>query len=178
MRARQLPLNGQKREQLLAVLFFSSRRRHTRCSRDWSSDVCSSDLLPCSKNEVSRMSMCRPHSNICGTSSSQLTARSTAFLKARRASACVVAMKTIGQCWPPRLGWHVRYGRKMQTSSEPASRRGQQIASRFFSRHRQSQPDPRRAENPIARLNAKKKFCANDVIPAYENYFKRVLDES
>src|SRR2546422_10487943 len=25
--------------------FFSSRRRHTRCSRDWSSDVCSSDLL-------------------------------------------------------------------------------------------------------------------------------------
>src|SRR5256884_7159312 len=25
--------------------FFSSRRRHTRCSRDWSSDVCSSDLI-------------------------------------------------------------------------------------------------------------------------------------
>src|SRR5207245_5181586 len=25
--------------------FFSSRRRHTRCYRDWSSDVCSSDLL-------------------------------------------------------------------------------------------------------------------------------------
>src|SRR2546429_2278358 len=24
--------------------FFSSRRRHTRCSREWSSDVCSSDL--------------------------------------------------------------------------------------------------------------------------------------
>src|SRR2546429_8569022 len=27
-----------------AVFVFSSRRRHTRCSRDWSSDVCSSDL--------------------------------------------------------------------------------------------------------------------------------------
>src|SRR5690606_39611249 len=26
--------------------FFSSRRRHTRFSRDWSSDVCSSDLIP------------------------------------------------------------------------------------------------------------------------------------
>src|SRR2546429_592920 len=26
------------------MCFFSSRRRHTRCSRDWSSDVCSSDL--------------------------------------------------------------------------------------------------------------------------------------
>src|SRR5215470_19340549 len=24
--------------------FFSSRRQHTRCYRDWSSDVCSSDL--------------------------------------------------------------------------------------------------------------------------------------
>src|SRR5436305_7994114 len=28
------------------MLFFSSRTRHTRCGRDWSSDVCSSDLLP------------------------------------------------------------------------------------------------------------------------------------
>src|SRR6266498_3962558 len=26
------------------TFFFSSRRRHTRCGRDWSSDVCSSDL--------------------------------------------------------------------------------------------------------------------------------------
>src|SRR5690606_32758759 len=29
------------------VFFFSSRRRHTRFSRDWSSDVCSSDLAIC-----------------------------------------------------------------------------------------------------------------------------------
>src|SRR2546429_5420086 len=28
----------------MVYFFFSSRRRHTRCSRDWSSDVCSSDL--------------------------------------------------------------------------------------------------------------------------------------
>src|SRR5690554_4663703 len=28
----------------LCLFFFSSRRRHTRCGRDWSSDVCSSDL--------------------------------------------------------------------------------------------------------------------------------------
>src|SRR5690606_40210334 len=27
------------------LFFFSSRRRHTRFSRDWSSDVCSSDLF-------------------------------------------------------------------------------------------------------------------------------------
>src|SRR3712207_7135719 len=29
----------------LFIFFFSSRRRHTRYWRDWSSDVCSSDLL-------------------------------------------------------------------------------------------------------------------------------------
>src|SRR5690606_40109939 len=31
--------------------FFSSRRRHTRFSRDWSSDVCSSDLGPMQETE-------------------------------------------------------------------------------------------------------------------------------
>src|SRR5690606_26063110 len=29
----------------VGAFFFSSRRRHTRFSRDWSSDVCSSDLV-------------------------------------------------------------------------------------------------------------------------------------
>src|SRR3989442_11586570 len=29
----------------IVFFFFSSRRRHTRCGRDWSSDVCSSDLI-------------------------------------------------------------------------------------------------------------------------------------
>src|ERR1017187_8759248 len=35
------------REQATASFFFSSRRRHTRYIGDWSSDVCSSDLLYC-----------------------------------------------------------------------------------------------------------------------------------
>src|SRR5690625_6912489 len=30
---------------MVACFFFSSRRRHTRWPRDWSSDVCSSDLV-------------------------------------------------------------------------------------------------------------------------------------
>src|SRR6267143_2264453 len=30
----------------MIFFFFSSRRRHTRWNCDWSSDVCSSDLLP------------------------------------------------------------------------------------------------------------------------------------
>src|SRR5699024_11394994 len=29
---------------ICVIFFFSSRRRHTRSKRDWSSDVCSSDL--------------------------------------------------------------------------------------------------------------------------------------
>src|SRR5207253_5336727 len=29
---------------IVVIFFFSSRRRHTRWPRDWSSDVCSSDL--------------------------------------------------------------------------------------------------------------------------------------
>src|SRR3982750_3199430 len=32
-------------DRLVKPFFFSSRRRHTRSDRDWSSDVCSSDLL-------------------------------------------------------------------------------------------------------------------------------------
>src|SRR5699024_11593829 len=32
------------RRYILLMFFFSSRRRHTRSKRDWSSDVCSSDL--------------------------------------------------------------------------------------------------------------------------------------
>src|SRR5690606_39767968 len=35
--------------------FFSSRRRHTRFSRDWSSDVCSSDLLRSLEKEDPRL---------------------------------------------------------------------------------------------------------------------------
>src|SRR5436305_15274433 len=54
---------------LFAVFFFlfSSRRRHTRCGRDWSSDVCSSDLhslLRCRQYNGAqawyRSSECRP----------------------------------------------------------------------------------------------------------------------
>src|SRR3989337_2710562 len=38
------PLVSNSSVQSSVYFFFSSRRRHTRCYRDWSSDVCSSDL--------------------------------------------------------------------------------------------------------------------------------------
>src|SRR5690554_6960385 len=37
---------------MVVFFFFSSRRRHTRCGRDWSSDVCSSDLKKAMQNAV------------------------------------------------------------------------------------------------------------------------------
>src|SRR3712207_7992380 len=36
----------------MCFFFFSSRRRHTRYWRDWSSDVCSSDLMTQSSNRI------------------------------------------------------------------------------------------------------------------------------
>src|SRR5699024_2851793 len=39
----------------LSFFFFSSRRRHTRSKRDWSSDVCSSDLILLSLEEAEQI---------------------------------------------------------------------------------------------------------------------------
>src|SRR5262245_63223306 len=39
-----MPLAAFSRAFRFSFFFFSSRRRHTRCLSDWSSDVCSSDL--------------------------------------------------------------------------------------------------------------------------------------
>src|SRR5579871_5263736 len=41
-----------------------------------------------------------------------------------------------------------------------------------------SRSDRGREMGQLARINAKKKFCANDVIPAYERYYQRVLSET
>src|SRR2546430_6173890 len=41
----------------LLVFFFSSRRRHTRFDCDWSSDVCSSDLLNEIKEILTKMGL-------------------------------------------------------------------------------------------------------------------------
>src|SRR5207245_8551873 len=50
------------------LFFFSSRRRHTRCYRDWSSDVCSSDL----GRRICRISQRRRSARRSGSSTSQL----------------------------------------------------------------------------------------------------------
>src|SRR5690348_18051189 len=49
MSTEEIPLNGLMQKVIATYVvesfFFSSRRRHTRWTGDWSSDVCSSDLL-------------------------------------------------------------------------------------------------------------------------------------
>src|ERR1039458_6084784 len=50
--------------QCALCFFFSSRRRHTRCLSDWSSDVCSSDLV--GKNSPMRCGdPCSPRTGRC-----------------------------------------------------------------------------------------------------------------
>src|SRR5690554_3264001 len=52
--------------------FFSSRRRHTRCGRDWSSDVCSSDLVIVTVNPQDNAAFNYPSNTLC-TGSSNVT---------------------------------------------------------------------------------------------------------
>src|SRR5690606_40370385 len=58
---------------LLFFFFFSSRRRHTRFSRDWSSDVCSSDLFIPSGVIALSLSSAPPVSAIVGWPERRLT---------------------------------------------------------------------------------------------------------
>src|SRR3712207_6855129 len=47
------------------ISFFSSRRRHTRYWRDWSSDVCSSDLGSCLRQAPRRHGLDRAYERVC-----------------------------------------------------------------------------------------------------------------
>src|SRR5690606_32129660 len=46
---------------LFFFFFFSSRRRHTRFSRDWSSDVCSSDLKYVTQLQNNELTVVKGH---------------------------------------------------------------------------------------------------------------------
>src|SRR5690625_6228937 len=59
---RRLVVNVVARSRCFCYFFFSSRRRHTRWPRDWSSDVCSSDLIKLER--VSKIFGSRPKSAI------------------------------------------------------------------------------------------------------------------
>src|SRR2546421_1435795 len=64
----------------LFFFFFSSRRRHTRSDRDWSSDVCSSDLTTQAAQVLGY------------TLSKFLGIKVVAEMEPRRRAACVVGL--------------------------------------------------------------------------------------
>src|SRR5437868_11479239 len=61
------------------LFFFSSRRRHTRSKRDWSSDVCSSDLLMVFLSTVLPVKICRVLNILCGVFYSLVMLTCSAF---------------------------------------------------------------------------------------------------
>src|SRR3712207_9457794 len=73
------------------IFFFSSRRRHTRYWRDWSSDVCSSDL--CSAPKGSSISP-----NACRTRTSELNLAALAAMPATTDSTCASSLRVY--VWP------------------------------------------------------------------------------
>src|SRR6266849_8492370 len=87
--------------------FFSSRRRHTRSTRDWSSDVCSSDLS-------------------CACATSQKFASPAATPSARRRSPRRSEERRVGkECrsrWSP---YHQKKNSRLRTLTEVAGEHAQ-----------------------------------------------------
>src|SRR5690606_39423137 len=83
-------------------LFFSSSRRHTRFSRDWSSDVCSSDLPPRQPYPQEAFLSPRPGSANCSLRVANFfPAHSTpkAFHGGRTIGNRIASPIPRGQCW-------------------------------------------------------------------------------
>src|SRR5882724_12218142 len=55
------------------LFFFSSRRRHTRCLSDWSSDVCSSDLNLQYLYEAARLGSMRAAADLLAVAASSIS---------------------------------------------------------------------------------------------------------
>src|SRR5699024_6937035 len=68
---------------VLCFFFFSSRRRHTRSKRDWSSDVCSSDLS-------GFFDVCRRSNG----ENYELQSQARVYCGAKSANSCYVKKKT------------------------------------------------------------------------------------
>src|SRR3712207_7405013 len=67
----------------LYIFFFSSRRRHTRYWRDWSSDVCSSDLTPPVAGGRSRVRPLSAHRGVAKSDGGPAPARRRSLQRAR-----------------------------------------------------------------------------------------------
>src|SRR5205809_7927362 len=93
------------------LFFFSSRRRHTRCSRDWSSDVCSSDLaVPASQRDGQPASRGRDLAPPVGRPPRSEERRVGKECRCRWARSSRKKKKTVSFCG-------VAYARRQRTSS-------------------------------------------------------------
>src|SRR5690606_39545873 len=66
------------------LFFFSSRRRHTRFSRDWSSDVCSSDLAIGMMTRMKAPSLERPSIMAASSISRGISAKKPRIIQTTR----------------------------------------------------------------------------------------------
>src|SRR2546429_2250281 len=88
-------------ERWFGFFFFSSRRRHTRCSRDWSSDVCSSDLL--TDDSGAARSQCGSHRNFVASRRTTRDRKSTRLNSSHGyisySVLCFIKNKLFGLAW-------------------------------------------------------------------------------
>src|SRR2546422_927298 len=120
--------------------FFSSRRRHTRCSRDWSSDVCSSDLSRGYRahSRLIRSICSRAYTAGCGPESIVVTGTYAAQNWPPTAPARSFGMSVISCGWltakstessPPR--WRIASGMSLWPSMRGTVRRMATARARF-----------------------------------------------
>src|SRR5215813_14377466 len=79
---------------IVVVFLFSSRRRHTRCGRDWSSDVCSSDLVVQAAMKLAGWQS-RPGPNPAAGSGQVAKGRGIAYLRYNNAITYVAAVAEV-----------------------------------------------------------------------------------
>src|SRR5690606_40244682 len=94
--------------------FFSSRRRHTRFSRDWSSDVCSSDLRRFDKYEFCVRTHClfqRRQVGCVHKVENDLVPAENFVKKPKRAAVSIIAQNDVVRSEERRVGKEVRDGR-------------------------------------------------------------------
>src|SRR5216683_8157666 len=92
------------RELMMLFFFFSSRRRHTRSDRDWSSDVCSSDLgLASWRTAYKRLAIGRMLMGFEEVERGQLRA-AIAAVGLAKATVVVPAIERL-RAWKPWLEW-------------------------------------------------------------------------
>src|SRR6266699_797923 len=126
------------------VFFFSSRRRHTRCGRDWSSDVCSSDLLRALRVAHARLPGRRRG---CGAGRAGAGVRSAGGLP-RAGQVCGVAVPDFaepllrGAATPAATGTAARFDGRDVCGARPAGRRVRASGARAGIGAGAAAPDP------------------------------------